>query len=82
MSQVIVKGAHILEYLHRLHVSVDGGVEIVSIAFQNQAVSLNPKQNFNIYNLHSGSTINMAWYVYGISTDVSVETCEYPCNVA
>ncbi|GAA6076600.1 galectin-9-like isoform X1, partial [Tachysurus ichikawai] len=35
---VIVKGAHILEYLHRLHVSVDGGVEIVSIAFQNQAV--------------------------------------------
>ncbi|KAK3549915.1 hypothetical protein QTP86_015534, partial [Hemibagrus guttatus] len=51
---VIVNGGHFLEYLHRLPVSrvnaisVDGGVEIVSIAFQNPAVSLNPKQNFNI----------------------------------
>ncbi|KAK3521698.1 hypothetical protein QTP70_015568 [Hemibagrus guttatus] len=45
LSQVIVNGGHFLEYLHRLPVSrvnaisVDGGVEIVSIAFQNPAAS-------------------------------------------
>ncbi|XP_034168299.2 galectin-9 [Pangasianodon hypophthalmus] len=43
---VIVNGAHFLEYLHRLPVSrvnaisVDGGVDITSITFQNPAVSI------------------------------------------
>lgn len=47
LSQVVVNGAHFLEYLHRLPVSrvraisVDGGVEIMSISFQNPAVSIN-----------------------------------------
>ncbi|KAB5543290.1 hypothetical protein PHYPO_G00077370 [Pangasianodon hypophthalmus] len=42
---VIVNGAHFLEYLHRLPVSrvnaisVDGGVDITSITFQNPATS-------------------------------------------
>ncbi|KAK3549916.1 hypothetical protein QTP86_015535 [Hemibagrus guttatus] len=46
---VIVNGTHFLEYLHRLPVSrvnaisVDGGVEIVSIAFQNPSLTINEK---------------------------------------
>ncbi|XP_047661104.1 galectin-9-like [Tachysurus fulvidraco] len=46
---VIVNGAHFLEYLHRLPISrvnaisVDGGVEIVSIAFQNPNFPINQR---------------------------------------
>ncbi|KAK1800764.1 hypothetical protein P4O66_005954, partial [Electrophorus voltai] len=49
---VIVNGAHFLEYLHRLAVScvnaisVGGGVEIESIAFQNPATHCVPDASF------------------------------------
>lgn len=45
-TQIVVNGAHFMEYKHRISASsvgnifVNGGVEIQSIAFQNPAVSI------------------------------------------
>ncbi|XP_058267691.1 galectin-9-like isoform X2 [Hemibagrus wyckioides] len=63
---VIVNGSHFLEYLHRLPVSrvnaitVDGGVEIVSIAFQNPSLTINQKHP-EVHRVRSKVTRGSGW---------------------